>query len=189
MDGRARAKDSRNSYPLGVPGWHPTAAALGAPGLGDARFDEVCGGPLNRDCMCRHGPRAVSYSASECVVKRDVGARLKAIQQELVARRQSLKMLDCYRPVRAVADMVAWSENGTETAERRFSPAFSKKDLFRLGYIATHSGHSTGAAVDLTLVDLAADNSATFDPHQNCADCTAPAQARALEERRHGNRL
>jgi zinc D-Ala-D-Ala dipeptidase len=121
------------------------------------------------------------YGAGECVVKREVGVRLKVIQQELVARRLSLKMLDCYRPTRAVADMVAWSENGTKTAERRFNPAFSKKDLFRLGYIATHSGHSTGAAVDLTLVDLAADNSASFDPHKNYADCTAPAEARAPE--------
>ena len=49
-------------------------------------------------------------------------------------------MLDCYRPARAVADMVAWSQNGQETpAERRYNPAFRKQDLFRLGYIATHS--------------------------------------------------
>jgi D-alanyl-D-alanine dipeptidase len=122
------------------------------------------------------------YGAAECVVKREVGLRLKAIQTELATRKLSLKMLDCYRPARAVADMVAWSQNGKETAaERRFNPAFSKKDLFRLGYIATHSGHSTGAAVDLTLVDLAADNSAVFDPHRNYANCTAPVEARAPE--------
>jgi D-alanyl-D-alanine dipeptidase len=128
------------------------------------------------------GRPLAGYGAAECVVKREVGARLKAIQQELAARKLSLKMLDCYRPARAVADMVAWSENGKETpAERRFNPAFSKRDLFRLGYIATHSGHSTGAALDLTLVDLAADNSATFDPHKVYAACTAPAEARAPE--------
>jgi D-alanyl-D-alanine dipeptidase len=128
------------------------------------------------------GRPLAGYGAAECVVKREVGARLKAIQQELAARKLSLKMLDCYRPARAVADMVAWSENGKETAaERRFNPAFSKRDLFRLGYIATHSGHSTGAALDLTLVDLAADNSATFDPHKDYAACTAPAEARAPE--------
>ena len=122
------------------------------------------------------------YGAGECVVKRDVGRRLKAIQQELAARKLSLKMLDCYRPARAVADMMAWSQNGKETAaERRFNPALRKKDLFRLGYIATRSGHSTGAAVDLTLVGLEADNSAVFDPQKNYADCTAPAEARAPE--------
>ena len=128
------------------------------------------------------GRPLAGYEAAECVVKREVGVRLKAIQRELGAQKLSLKMLDCYRPTRAVADMVAWSENGKETAaERRFNPALRKRDLFRLGYIATHSGHSTGAAVDLTLVDLSADNSAVFDPHKNYADCTAPAEARAPE--------
>ena len=128
------------------------------------------------------GRPIAGYDAAECVVKREVGVRLKAVQQELARQRLSLKMFDCYRPARAVADMVAWSRNGKETAaERRYNPAFSKADLFRLGYIATHSGHSTGAAVDLTLVDLGADNSRKFDPAKDYADCTAPAAARAPE--------
>jgi D-alanyl-D-alanine dipeptidase len=122
------------------------------------------------------------YGVAECVVKREVGLALKGIQQELARQKLSLKMLDCYRPARAVADMVAWSRNGKETAaERRYNPAFSKADLFRLGYIATHSQHSTGAAVDLTLVDLKADNSARFDPARAYADCTTPANKRAPE--------
>jgi zinc D-Ala-D-Ala dipeptidase len=122
------------------------------------------------------------YDAAECVVTRAVALKLKAIQQDLAARKLSLKMLDCYRPVRAVADMVAWSKNGRETvADRRFDPAFSKQDLFRLGYIAARSQHSTGAALDLTLVDLTADNAASFDADRTYADCTAPADARAPE--------
>ena len=122
------------------------------------------------------------YDAAECVVKREVGLALKNIQQELARQKLSLKMFDCYRPERAVADMVAWSKNGKETpAERRYNPAFRKADLFRLGYIATRSGHSTGAALDLTLVDLTADNSAKFDSTKAYADCTAPAEARAPE--------
>ena len=48
------------------------------------------------------------------------------------------------------------------------------------GYIATHSGHSTGAALDLTLVDLRADNSAAFDP--------AKATPTVLRQRRRGRR-
>jgi zinc D-Ala-D-Ala dipeptidase len=122
------------------------------------------------------------YEAGECVVKREVSLRLKAIQQELAKQKLSLKMFDCYRPARAVADMVRWSRNGKETAaERRYNPAFAKADLFRLGYIAAYSGHSTGAALDLTLVDLSVDNSGSFDPKKNYADCTAPAEARAPE--------
>jgi D-alanyl-D-alanine dipeptidase len=128
------------------------------------------------------GRPLAGYAAAECVVKREVGLALKRIQQALAPQKLSLKMLDCYRPVRAVHDMVVWARNGRETpAELRYNPAFSKADLFRLGYIASHSGHSTGAAVDLTLVDLKADNSARFDANKAYADCTADAGARAPE--------
>jgi D-alanyl-D-alanine dipeptidase len=128
------------------------------------------------------GRRLAGYNAAECVVKRNAGLALKRVQAELAAQNVSLKLLDCYRPARASHDMVAWAHNGQETpAERRYNPAFAKKDLFRLGYIAVHSGHSTGAAVDLTLVDLKADNSGAFDPGKAYADCTAPAAARAPE--------
>jgi zinc D-Ala-D-Ala dipeptidase len=128
------------------------------------------------------GRPLAGYTGAECIVKRDVGLALKRVQEELGRQHLSLKMLDCYRPVRAVNDMAAWSQNGHETAaERRYNPAFPKKDLFRLGYIAHRSGHSTGSAVDLTLVDLNADNSATFDPNKTYADCTAPEAARAPE--------
>jgi len=107
---------------------------------------------------------------------------LKSVQQELAPQKMSLKMLDCYRPTRAVHDMVVWGQDGRETpAARRYNPAFSKEDMFRLGYIATHSGHSTGAAVDLTLVDLTADSSAQFDVNKSYADCTAGADTRAPE--------
>jgi D-alanyl-D-alanine dipeptidase len=128
------------------------------------------------------GRPLAGYGAAECVVKREVGLRLKSVQQELARQNLSLKMFDCYRPVRAVADMVAWSRDRKETAAgKRYNPAFRKIDLFRLGYVATHSQHSTGAALDLTLVDLAADNSARFDPAKSYSDCTAPAEARAPE--------
>ncbi|MGB9115362.1 M15 family metallopeptidase [Bradyrhizobium sp.] len=128
------------------------------------------------------GRPLAGYGAAECVVKRDVGLALKRVQAELGSQHLLLKVLDCYRPARAVHDMAVWAENGQETpAERRYNPAFSKKDLFRLGYIAEHSGHSTGAAVDLTLVDLKADDASAFDPNKAYADCTAPAAARAPE--------
>src|ERR1700675_4883984 len=128
------------------------------------------------------GRPLAGYGAAECVVKREVGLALKSIQRELARQNLSLKMFDYYRPERAVTDMVAWAGNGKETsAEHRYNPAFRKADLFRLGYIATHSGHSTGAVLDLTLVDLTADNSGKFDPAKAYADCTAPAQARAPE--------
>jgi len=122
------------------------------------------------------------YDGAECVVKRSVALALQKVQQALAPQTLSLKMLDCYRPVRAVHDMVVWAQDGVETpAQKRYNPAFSKRDLFRLGYIAEYSGHSTGAALDLTLVDLRAAPSVPFDPDKNYADCTAPEALRAPE--------
>jgi len=128
------------------------------------------------------GRPLAGYNAGECVVKREVGLRLKAVQQELAAQNLSLKMFDCYRPARASLDMVRWSQNGHETAaERRYNPKIPKTELFRLGYIASRSQHSTGAALDLTLVDLKADNSTRIDSSKTYADCTAPVEARLPE--------
>src|SRR5690349_25166562 len=62
------------------------------------------------------GRPLAGYGAGECVVKRNVGLRLKAVQQDLAAQNLSLKMFDCYRPARASLDMVKWSQNGHETA-------------------------------------------------------------------------
>ena len=122
------------------------------------------------------------YDAPECVLVRPAAEALKRVQTEVRIKGFTLKVYDCYRPARAVADIWAWAHDGKETAaDRRFSPAFAKQDLFRLGYIARHSGHSTGAALDLTLVDLKAGNSAAFDAQKTYADCTAPAEARAPE--------
>jgi len=138
------------------------------------------------------GRPLAGYGAAECVVKHDIGLALKRVQAELAHQKLSLKMLDCYRPARAVHDMVLWAQNGRETpAEHRYNPVLRKQDLFRLGYIAEHSGHSTGSAVDLTLVDLTADHSQAFDsrafdsrafdPNRAYADCTASEAVRAPE--------
>lgn len=128
------------------------------------------------------GRKLSGYDSAECVVKRPVGLALQKVQRELMAQNLSLKMLDCYRPVRASRDMVAWARDGNETpAQKRYNPSFSKADLFKLGYIAERSGHSTGAALDLTLVDLRAPASPAFDPNKAYAGCIAPEAQRAPE--------
>jgi D-alanyl-D-alanine dipeptidase len=124
------------------------------------------------------------YEGAECVVKREVGALLKSVQEELALQNLSLKMFDCYRPARAVADMVAWSRDGRETpAQKRYNPSFSKADLFRLGYIAERSGHSTGAALDLTLVDVnlrAPEGSVDMGTGYDCSDFKSHTAAKSI---------
>ncbi|MGP9811122.1 M15 family metallopeptidase [Rhodopseudomonas sp. NSM] len=129
------------------------------------------------------GRRLPGYEANECIVRRSVGLALQKVQRELAQQQVSLKMLDCYRPARASREMVTWAQDGHETAaQRRYNPGFSKSELFRLGYIAEYSGHSTGAAVDVTLVDLTAPKGPAFDPDRAYADCIAPEARRAPED-------
>jgi len=96
----------------------------------------------------------------------------------------SLKVYDCYRPTRAVRAMADWAQNskpdGDDSATtRRFYPALKKRNLFALGYIAAQSRHSTGTAVDLTLVKLPVTPAPPFDPAARYGPCTGPVSKRA----------
>jgi D-alanyl-D-alanine dipeptidase len=96
------------------------------------------------------------YAAAECVLVREAAAALKAVQAELRAKHLALKVYDCYRPARAVAAFVAWAKEPDDPqAKAIYYPALAKQALFP-GYIATQSGHSRGATMDLTLVPLEA---------------------------------
>ena len=63
-----------------------------------------------------------------------------------------LKVFDCYRPMRAVANFVHWARDLNDTVgKKEFYPDVDKRTLFRDGYISSRSGHSRGSTVDLTL--------------------------------------
>jgi D-alanyl-D-alanine dipeptidase len=48
---------------------------------------------------------------------------------------------------------VRWARDLNDVARKaEYYPDVDKRDLFRLGYIASRSGHSRGATADLTLV-------------------------------------
>lgn len=120
------------------------------------------------------------YGAPECVLRRETAEALKRVQAELVRQNLSLKIYDCYRPIRAIRAMMAWAHDGNDdTTTRRFYPAVHKRNLFALGFIAAQSRHSTGTAVDLTLVKLPVAPAPRFDPAARYGPCTGPATQRA----------
>src|SRR5262249_3662305 len=102
------------------------------------------------------GARIDGYEAARCVLSRPAASALARVQQDLAKQGFGLKVFDCYRPTRAVAHFVRWARD-VRDAKRKvdFYPDVDKRDLFRLGYISTRSGHSRGSTVDLTLVRLA----------------------------------
>jgi D-alanyl-D-alanine dipeptidase len=120
------------------------------------------------------------YDASECILRRDAALALKQVQADLAASGLALKVYDCYRPTRAVRAMAQWAGDGRpSSATKRFFPKLQKETLFGLGYIASRSQHSTGTAVDLTLIERAAAPPAAFDPAARYAVCTGAADQRA----------
>jgi D-alanyl-D-alanine dipeptidase len=119
------------------------------------------------------------YEAAECVLRRDVAAALKRVQANLAASGLSLKVYDCYRPIRAVRAMAAWVNDGrSEAATKRFFPKLPKSSLLRAGYIASRSRHSSGTTIDLTLMRTGATAPAAFDPKVAYGACTAPLAQR-----------
>jgi D-alanyl-D-alanine dipeptidase len=94
------------------------------------------------------------YLAPRCLLTSAAAAALADVARDLAPRGLRLKVFDCYRPTRAVADFMRWARDLHDVAAKaEFYPDVDKSTLFRDGYIASHSGHSRGSTVDLTLAD------------------------------------
>ncbi len=92
------------------------------------------------------------YQAPRCLLTKAAADALAAVARDLKPRGLLIKVFDCYRPARAVANFVRWARDLNDTAGKaEFYPDIDKRTLFRDGYIASHSGHSRGSTVDLTL--------------------------------------
>jgi zinc D-Ala-D-Ala dipeptidase len=120
------------------------------------------------------------YEVPECILRRDVAMALAQVQKDLAASGLGLKVYDCYRPTRAVRTMAMWANDGRQGgATKRFYPKLQKNTLFGSGYIASRSAHSTGTAIDLTVVDMPPAQVAKFDPAATYGPCTGPVEARS----------
>ena len=92
------------------------------------------------------------YEAPRCLLTAPAANALAAVARDVVQQGLVLKVFDCYRPTRAVANFERWARDISDTAAKaEFYPNVDKRTLFRDGYIASRSGHSRGSTVDLTL--------------------------------------
>jgi zinc D-Ala-D-Ala dipeptidase len=92
------------------------------------------------------------YQAPHCLLTQAAATALAEVARDLAPRGLVLKVFDCYRPVRAVANFVRWAHDLNDTAgKKEFYPDVDKRTLFRDGYISSRSGHSRGSTLDLTL--------------------------------------
>jgi zinc D-Ala-D-Ala dipeptidase len=131
------------------------------------------------------GERIDGYDHPRCLLSAPAANALAAVERDLAARGLGLKVFDCYRPQRAVAQFVRWAQRIDDLKRKReFYPDVDKRDLFKEGYIAERSGHSRGSTVDATLVRRAdgreLDMGSPFDffsPKSWPADTSVSAQA------------
>lgn len=130
------------------------------------------------------GRRIKGYDAPHCFLTWQAAYALAKIQKKLEAKDLGLKVYDCYRPVTAVLDLYRWSQSRKYQAMKQaFYPHVAKQDLFKLGYIALHSGHSRGSTVDLTIVSYPSPPVFADHPRQPLS-CTV-----SLEKRWHDDSI
>ncbi|MEO6155523.1 MAG: M15 family metallopeptidase [Thermomonas sp.] len=92
------------------------------------------------------------YNAPRCLLLRQAAQALARVQDSLSPQRMRLRVYDCYRPVRAVRAFMRWVDDlDSQATKDEFYPDLEKPQL-RGDYIASISGHSRGASVDLGLL-------------------------------------
>jgi D-alanyl-D-alanine dipeptidase len=132
------------------------------------------------------GTRIDGYERPVCLLTAQAAGALAQVQHDLAGRGLGLKVFDCYRPARAVAHFLRWARDlGDVRRKAEFYPTLDKRELFRLGYIASQSGHSRGSTVDIGLVAFADGAELdlgtpfdTFSPRSSPGDTTVSAPAR-----------
>jgi D-alanyl-D-alanine dipeptidase len=115
------------------------------------------------------GKPVPGYGAAECLLQREAAQALLYAQTKAQKLGYSLKVFDCYRPVRAVKAFMAWVAAAEDGATKSYYPHLAKSKLAP-DYIAPQSTHSTGNTVDLTLIRAGS----PAEPPSAPAECTLP---------------
>ena len=114
------------------------------------------------------GKPVPGYEAAECWLAEPAARALSRAQADARIKGFSLLVYDCYRPEKAVAAFVAWATTPGDE-EKKYYPHLKKSQLIPT-YIASPSGHSTGLAVDVTLIEVGKPIAIS----EGSGDCTAP---------------
>lgn len=129
------------------------------------------------------GEKIDGYEEPVALLTKEAALALKKAADEIRKRGLCFRIYDAYRPQKAVDHFVRWAKDLGDTRMKKwYYPDISKQDIFPLGFIAEHSGHSRGSTVDLTLYDCDGrcdvDMGGTFDyfgeiSHSDYADLSS----------------
>ncbi len=109
------------------------------------------------------GGRIDGYEAPRCYLLRPAAEALARVERSLRAQGYRVRILDCYRPMRAVRHFVRWAaDTQDQRTKAEYYPNIDKSELIP-GYISDRSGHSRGATLDLTLLRCGGDTCTPLD--------------------------
>lgn len=130
------------------------------------------------------------YINNSVIISSPAAKALQKVQAKLLKFNLSLKIFDAYRPQQAVDHFVRWAKDLEDTKmKKQYYPKAQKNKLFKLGYIASKSGHTRGSTVDLTIVDLNTNKELDMgSPYDFFGDISHPMQLKITEKQR-ANRL
>ena len=101
------------------------------------------------------GTRVDGYLQPKALLTKEAALALQKVQLALEKEGLGLKVFDAYRPQKGVNHFIRWAKLPADTlTKQKYYPTVDKKDVFRLGYVASRSGHSRGSTLDLTLIKL-----------------------------------
>jgi len=114
------------------------------------------------------GAKIDGYKAPVPIMTAKAAEALKEANEEFKRSGYAVLVYDAYRPKKAVEHFIRWAGDPKDTAMKEvFYPDVDKTKVFKLGYVASKSGHSRGSTVDLTIADrvtgLPADMGSPYD--------------------------
>lgn len=106
------------------------------------------------------------YQANVCICTLALAQVLSSLQASLRQQKLALFIFETYRPQQASTDIAHWTQDLTaQTTKANYYPNIAKEDFYDLGYVVRESAHTRGSTVDLTLIEL---------PAQQCLDMGTP---------------
>ncbi|MDA9584610.1 M15 family metallopeptidase [Flavobacteriaceae bacterium] len=136
------------------------------------------------------GKKIDGYKKNTVIISNAAAKALKKVQAELMQMGLSLKVYDAYRPQQSVDHFVRWAKKLNDTLMKQsFYPTVRKSDLFKLGFIASKSGHTRGSSVDLSIVEIKTNKEIDMGSSYDFFGATSYSLYKKLSSRQEKNRM
>lgn len=100
------------------------------------------------------GVCADGYETGRAICTKKAALALKKVQDDLKKRGLCLRVMDAYRPERAVKHIQRWARDlNDQKTKKRYYPDISKEEILGTFVAAKKSSHSRGSTFDVLVID------------------------------------